>query len=296
MQNNLYISAVANHFEQEKNRKAAIYTLVVTGCLLLLFIFVSWTVPKVIEPPVDMGVEVNLGNSDFGMGDVAPTVPGEPAPEQSTQEAATPPAAQPVADESTEEPDPEDKEPAIVKPVEKPKVVIKPNKNPPVKKPIEIKATPAPPQPKPKAQMGQYAGGKGPGGNNQDGFNNVKNQGIAGGNGDQGKPNGNINSDSYKGNGGTGNSGVAITKGLSGRKITKLPSFEDDFNENAKIAVDIQIDESGNVTSAVFQPRGSTTSNSGMKAIAIRKARGLKFNAGDSESLGTIVFNFKLKS
>src|SRR5947199_362365 len=59
---------------------------------------------------------------------------------------------------------------------------------------------------KPKAV---YAGGKNPnnGGNNADSYNNIRNQGIAGGNGDQGKPNGNPNSDSYTGNGGTGNGG-----------------------------------------------------------------------------------------
>jgi len=50
---------------------------------------------------------------------------------------------------------------------------------------------------------------------------------------------------------------------------------------------------SGAVTNATYQPRGSTTSDAGMKEIAIRKAKQLKFAAG-SEDRGTIIFNFKV--
>ena len=61
------------------------------------------------------------------------------------------------------------------------------------------------------------------------------------------------------------------------------------------MAVDIRVDDNGNVTSATFQPRGSTTGNANLKAIAIRKAKQLKLSEGDSESLGTVIFNFRLK-
>ena len=118
---------------------------------------------------------------------------------------------------------------------------------------------------------------------------------MAGGSGDQGRPGGNPNSDNYSGPGGRGNSGVSISRGLQGRRITGMPSFEDDFNENAKVAVDIKVDGNGKVISATYQPRGSTTSDASMKSIAIRKAMQVKFNSGE-ESAGTIVFNFKLKN
>ena len=81
---------------------------------------------------------------------------------------------------------------------------------------------------------------------------------------------------------------------LNGRHITGVPSFTDDFNENAKVAVDIHVDGAGNVIDATYQPRGSTTSESSMKAIALRKARQVKFNSGGDESVGTIIFNFKI--
>jgi hypothetical protein len=104
---------------------------------------------------------------------------------------------------------------------------------------------------------------------------------------------GNPNSDSYTG-GGKGNSGVTISRGLSGRHITGTPSFTDDFNQNAKVAVDVHVDANGNVTEADYNPRGSTTSDGSMKVIAIRKAKQVKFNSGGDESVGTIIFNFKV--
>ena len=119
---------------------------------------------------------------------------------------------------------------------------------------------------------------------------------IAGGTGDQGKPGGDPDSKNYTGNGGRGNSGVAITRGLQGRKFVKLPSFQDEFNENAKVAIDITVDGAGNVVSAVYQPRGSTTADAGYKAIAIRKALQIKLNNTGAESTGTIVFNFRLNN
>jgi hypothetical protein len=286
-----------HHFEYQKNIKASGYTIITVAFILMLLFVIRWQIGMPQEPLLNEGIEVNLGNSETGLGDIPPMIPGEPAPEAGQQTAAAPPASSaPPEPLATEEDNDEPDAPAVPKKVEptpaKPKAQQQPQPE------VARKTTqqpPAPPQPKPKATMGSYSGGQGTGGNNQDAFNNAKNQGIAGGTGDQGKPNGNINSDNYTGNGGTGKSGVAITRGLSGRRITRLPSFEDDFNENAKIAVDIKVDENGSVVSAVYQSRGSTSSSSTLKAIAIRKAMQLKFNPGETESLGTVVFNFRLK-
>jgi len=169
--------------------------------------------------------------------------------------------------------------------------VVKAN---PVKNPQPTPEPPAPAPPKPKAVF-RGVNGTGTGGNEAETYKKGGNEGIAGGRGDQGAPGGNPESDNYQG-GGSGTSGVAKLRGLSGRSITRIPSFEDDFNENAKVAVDIKVDAAGNVTSAEYQPRGSTTSNPTLKAIALRKAKQVKFNAGSDESSGTLQFNFRLKS
>ena len=155
-----------------------------------------------------------------------------------------------------------------------------------------INKTPAPPTPK-----AIYKGGKneGSGGNNADSYNGVRNQGVAGGHGDQGKINGDPNSDNYNGNGGTGTSGISIRSGLGGRHFLGDRSFQSKFNENAKVAVDILVNKAGHVTSASINPRGTTTTNSTILGIAIRKAKQLKFNTSNVETqTGTIVFNFKL--
>jgi len=159
----------------------------------------------------------------------------------------------------------------------------------PVKQPETL---PTPPKPHPKAVF-HGVNGTGTGGNDADDFKPGGNQGVAGGRGDQGKPGGDPNSTNYTG-GGHGNSGVTISRGLTGRQITGRPSFTDDFNENAKVAVDVHVDANGNVTEADYQPRGSTTSDASMKAIAKRKAMQVKFNSAGDESQGTIVFNFKI--
>ena len=52
------------------------------------------------------------------------------------------------------------------------------------------------------------------------------------------------------------------------------PSFEDDFNENAKVAVDITVDAGGNVTSASVNPRGTTTTNANVSVQSHFEKRG----------------------
>lgn len=292
---------MADTFETQKNVKASGYTLLICACLLIIFLFVKWTLPTIPPPPEEEGIEVNLGNSEQGLGDDQPFLPGKPSP--ADNQSYTPPKQEPTpVPENIKdfETDDDDEEAPVIKkpPVTKPAATKVPEKEivktPPVKNPKPSEDPPAPAPPKPKAVF-KGVNGTGTGGNEADNYKKGGNQGVAGGRGDQGAPGGNPDSDNYKG-GGSGNSGVAIRTGLSGRRIMRTPSFEDDFNENAKIAVDIRVDAAGNVTAAEYQPRGSTTSDANLKAIALRKARQVKFNSSGEESSGTIQFNFKLKS
>ncbi|HRO47241.1 hypothetical protein [Agriterribacter sp.] len=291
---------MSSDFEKAKNVKAGTITGVISGALLLFFFLVSWSVPVVIPPPVEEGLEVNLGNSDDGSGDIQPLIPGEPAAAE--KEVNTPPKAAntPVQDVRAVETDDNDEEAPDVT-VPKPKVSNPKSTHVPTKenttvtkqnntKP-QIVENPKPAPPKPKAT---YKGGdgSGTGGNNADSWNDSRSEGNTTGSGDRGKINGDPNSKNYDGFGGSG-SGYSIQGNLRGRQIIRQPSFQDDFNENAKVAVDLSVDASGAVTAATYQPRGSTTSNAAMKDIALRKARQLKFAAGD-EQRGTIIFNFKV--
>ena len=289
-------------FEREKNMKASAYTVLICALLFVIFFFLQWTLPQIPPPTFGEGIEVNLGNSETGLGDVPPQVPGEPSATEDVK-TAPPKAAQQPADQpkiNTDEYADGDA-PAVnktTKPATKP-VTAPAEKTKKINTTTLSNPTPAPPKPKAVFKGGTSTTTSG---NRADSYNGVKDQGIAGGKGDQGNPNGNPNSDSYKGNAASGNGGsggtggVSIRSGLDGRRITKLPSFEDEFNENAKVAVDITVDKAGNVTMAVVNQRGTTTTNQNIRNIALRKARGLKLNSGNTEEqTGTLVFNFKLR-
>ncbi|HYK46041.1 MAG TPA: energy transducer TonB, partial [Parafilimonas sp.] len=173
------------------------------------------------------------------------------------------------------------------KPQVKKQVAVENNDNKKVSTQTVVNPTPTPPKPK-----AVYAGGTsaGSGGNNADTYNNSRNQGIAGGNGDQGKPNGNPNSDSYTGNGGTGTAGISITNGLQGRRISSSAHFQDAYKYGGKVSVDVTVDENGSVTSARVKP-GSPFAD--LNAIAVKRAYQLKFNKGDTPQSGTIQIIFQ---
>ena len=288
-----------NHeFEARKNRKAGLYTLLICGTLCLLLFLISWNLPFNPPVPVEEGLEVNLGNSDQGLGSDQPFLPNDPSKQD--QEKYTPPKTVAATKEALKDVETDDKDPdapAVKKPpVTKPEAKKIPDKDLTVRMPrktVQPAINPTPAPPKPKAVF-HGVNGEGTGGNDADHFKPGGNQGVAGGKGDQGQPGGDPNSTNYKG-GGHGN-GIAIIGGLQGRRISSTPSFTDEFNENAKVAVDIHVDAAGNVTSAEYQAKGSTTADASLKAIAIRKAHQVKFNTGSDESSGTIIFNFKLKN
>ena len=290
---------MTDNFESEKNVKAGSYTLLICGAILIILLFAKWSLPEIPPPPMEEGIEVNLGNSDMGSGDDQPFLPGQPSPQD--QQAYTPPKQTAPVEEAVKDLETDDNDedaPAVVKPpVTKPnatkipeKDVVK-SKTPATNQPVN---NPAPAPPKPKAVF-KGVDGTGTGGNEADSYKKGGSEGIAGGTGDQGRPGGNPDSDNYTG-GGTGNGLPVTLRGLQGRRITYNPSFTDEFNENAKVAVDIVIDGNGKVTSATYQPRGSTTSRAAYKEIAIRNALKLKYNATGSESMGTIQFNFKVRN
>lgn len=249
-------------------------------------------------PVVQDLIDVNLGNEQEGMGNVQPLVKGERAPdnqsEQSHQKASRVtenPSRNVQADENND-----DKEAAPVVKAQKPRADAKDinkttadktskNINP---SPV-INSNPAPPRPR----LPLYKGGNGTGGNGAAEDNGYRNQGYKPGNGDAGSSDG--KADAY-GDSPGGRSGVSVVKGLSGRRPIHFPSMQDDFNESARIYVDIKVDGNGKVTEAGIA-RGTTTSNSSLRNIAIQKAKELKFppSNNDVES-GTILFVFVLKS
>ena len=60
-------------FEQEKNIKAAVYTGVICFALSLIFFVFKFQEPvPTVVPPLPEYMEVNLGNSNTGAGEIPP--------------------------------------------------------------------------------------------------------------------------------------------------------------------------------------------------------------------------------
>ena len=178
------------HFESRKNWQATSYTVLVLGLMLLFFILWKWPLQQWYPPLVDEGMEVNLGNSDFGSGEDQPLEPGSPAPAE--QNAYTPPkttvapveAAKDFVTDDKDEEAPVIKKPPVVK-KESIKVPEKTSPKPAAPKKTVTEAPPVPPAPKPKALF-KGVNGTGTGGNEADSYKKGGNEGIAGGTGDQG--------------------------------------------------------------------------------------------------------------
>ena len=256
-------------FEQEKNIKAAIYTgLICFGLSLIFFVFKFQEPAPTVVPPLPEYMEVNLGNSNTGAGAIPPKSKAAPAPEQGSTRRSAKVAASNSAKVNTVSNDPNDE-------------AIRSGK---VK--TNAKNNPVPIPSKPKALMGKYAGGNGAGGNNQDSYNAVKDQGIAGGKGDQGVANGSIDGKAY-----TGSGGPFVTKG--DRRVTKTYSFNGDVPP-ATIYAEIEVNPNG-VGRFIQISRGSSSNDSKYKRAIVEYLTKINFNSADHSSIVTVKFKFDLQ-
>ena len=256
-------------FEQEKNWKAGVYTGLICLALAFLFIGIHWqqTPPTIIAPEAAY-MEVNLGNSNMGVGEIAPKSKEAPAPEVGESKKVKASTINSAVKINTNSNDPNDEAIESAK-----------SKN-------TVKSLPLPPAPKPKALMGKYAGGNGKGGNNQDSYNQVKDQGIAGGNGDQGVANGSIDGKNY-----TGSSGPFVTKG--DRQVTKAYSFNGEV-EAATIYAEIEVNPAGQGRFIQIVKGSSSNDTKYKKAIADYLTK-INFNKADHISLVTVKFKFEVQ-
>ena len=112
--------------------------------------------------------------------------------------------------------------------------------------------------------------------------------------GEQGSPNGLKDIERYVGHGGSGD-GPSYDLGGRGAKSISSPSKE--ISEEATIVVDIWVDKEGRVQRAEIG-KGTTTTNSDMRASALQAARNSVFvkdeKAADLQK-GTITYNFIIR-
>lgn len=258
-----------NEQKERKSRYAALAgTILFHALALVVLLLLAFHTP--LPLPGEEGVEVNLGYSDEGMGEIQPEVPAL-APN------AAPPPSQSRADErlvteNTEETPALEK---VKKKIEKPNPV-------PVTKPTAVVEKPKEPTVNQKALYPGKSTKTAPGGN----------QGITGKPGDQGKPDGTPGSPNYEGNGGKGN---GISYDLGGRGARSLPKPAYNSPEQGKIVVSIKVNKEGKVTYASAGAKGTTISEINLRQQAENAALKTMF-APDAEApeeqRGTITYVF----
>jgi len=255
--------------------------------LALLYFALSTPLPL----PGEEGVEVNLGSSDVGMGQVQERTPPpvEQTPQQLTPQ-QTDPEPEPEEDLLTQDVEeaPAIKEETEEKTEEKSEQEIKHIQDPVKTEEVIQKKDPEPePEPEPP-RVNQRALYKGKSNTEGDGTN----QGVTGEPGDQGKPDGSVNATNYDGQGGEGN-GVGYDLGGRGAKHLPKPAY--DSEEVGKVVVEIRVDRSGKVVSAIAGARGTTISDLRLRRLAEEAALRSVFVAdpgAPERQKGTITYNF----
>ncbi len=280
MSNTTIMSAT---FETEKNRKAAIYTGLICGAILLIALLVSWKnsphPPKIAEE----FIEINLGNDIEGFGQVQPLIKGEKAPADETapqQQQTAPVNNQPKEAKTDDNTDPE------AAPVNNPV------KTTPKVTPAPV-PTPAPPAAKPqKPKIAGYNGPKGGTGNGATEDNGYKYDGNKpGGKGDAGSPNGKPDSYGNTPGGKTGGGGLRVSKG--DRTIVNNYIFMGNLPP-AIINAKIKVSPDGRGVFVGFD-KGSTSTDA-RYAEAIRGyLPNIEFSKSDHVSDVTVPFNFRMQ-
>ncbi|NLN96380.1 MAG: TonB family protein [Bacteroidales bacterium] len=259
--------------EEKKNKVLATAgTILFHALLLLLLLFLAIRTP--LPLPGEEGVEVNLGYSDEGSGLTQQSADQSqmfrhPEPTQNKEE---------FASQSTEE------TPAIPSQKEN---ITKPTTQPVKTEPIQ----PPQPQPDPEPEppkIDPRAIYRGTTQQNQNG----QGEGITGQPGDQGKPTGTPDSQSYEGSGGAGD---GISYNLSGRSATHLPKPDYPSREQGKVVVTIWVNREGKVVRASSGAQGTTTSDPSLRRAAEQAAIKTRFSPSpDSpdEQKGVITYIF----
>lgn len=289
-------------------QKSALLTTLVVGLLLLILFFVRFWPPSNLKELMGGGggggIEMNFGDSDYGMGNNFKSETLNVKEEQSKQAPAT---ASPEDNVITED-DAADDIAALPK-NEKPKkttpTVVKTETKPVIEKPKVSKNTN-------DALSNLLNSNKGGDGNDKTG-------------GNKGRPDGKLSSSGYSGSGsgtgsgsgsgsgtgsgsGSGNgsgsgSGNGSGKGsgsnymLGNRKALSKPVPNYTCNEEGNVAVQISVDQSGNVVAAKPGVRGTTNAAKCLldeaKNAAMRTRWEPDSNAKETQ-VGLIIYNFSL--
>lgn len=284
----------------DDKKSLAITTIVYALLLLLLFLLRFW-------PPADMkimggggggGIEMNFGDSDFGMGDNFKSEVLNVKDEAKVTPTTSSPDEDIISDDNSEDVN------AVI-----PKKEIKKTPTPVIPK-KEIKPVVEKPKVSKNANdaLSSILGNKGGDGNDSK-------------SGNKGNANGNLNSSGYYGNGsgngtgggngtgnGTGNgsgtgpgngsgSGGGSGYSLGNRKALNKPQPEYTCQEQGRVAVQVTVDRNGNTISVTAGVQGTTNTAKCLLDQAKIAAQNTKWQADSNapeKQVGKIIYTFSL--
>ncbi|GAA4454627.1 hypothetical protein [Rurimicrobium arvi] len=262
------------------DKKAATVTIAAHIALLLLCMLIGYTLPASNQTTEELGMEVNLGNSDDGSGDNQAFSTEHPAyqPEESVrsrqQETADPPA-----NLATDENDAD--APTIKPAVDNKRKQAAQN---------EHKLQTAAAQPKPKML---FPAASGNGGNASSMNQSGGSEGNGQGNGDKGVPGGTPGSDNYTGSPGNGTSGIGWS--FTDRQMVARPDPAAEFREGGKVVIRVTVNRDGQIVAKSIK---SASSNE-LRKLALQKLNDVRFNKSTTappEQFGDITFVFKTRA
>jgi colicin import membrane protein len=306
-------------------RKGVVGTALVHLLLLGMLILVGFSSPP--QPETEEGILVNFGTGETGIGDIEPSPPAfkeeSTSPPVKEIKTVTPPSSPKTTAKAKEDP-------LLSQNSEEGPAVKKPDPDAAKKKLEKIEA-----DKKLKEQREQLEAErlvrkqeeaekkrieaeqqresdiknrtKNALANSQNRGTSSTGEGIAGGPGNQGDPNGSIDSKvrgtgsglGTKGTGtGSGNGDRSVSYSLQGRGYLKLPSPKYDYQGEGKVVVEVSVDRSGKVVQATPGAKGSTTLDDYLLKVAKEAAMAATFQVKSDAPViqkGTITYNFILK-
>jgi len=287
------------HFPSERGKGIA-GTIILHLAILALCLLFGFSVPP--PPETELGILVNFGTDDTGMGLIEPSAPA------SQEDASPPPPSEPeivtddepILTQDTEEapevkkvdPEAERKRQEQIEAERIHREQLEAERIRKEQEEIDRKKIEA--EQKRQADITDRTK-KALEGSRNAGTSSTS-EGVAGGEGNQGVPSGDLNSQNRGDGGGTGNSGISYD--LGGRGFQKLPLPQYDSQEEGRVVVEVSVDRSGKVIQANPGFKGTTILDDYLLRVAKEAALQASFDAKpDAPAIqkGTITYNFILK-
>lgn len=280
------------YFETKYEKDSAKLTALI-GLLLVLLIFIFG--PKYMDPPLEYGVAVNFGNSDFGSGNIQPKqiIKSEPLNKNdiSTTQEAEPKVAE-VKDEKAEDVLTDENAEALA--IKKQKELEER-----LEAEAKIKAEQLEKERLEKERLEKEKKKKNIdnliGGINKSEGKSSGSEGNDNKTGDKGQLDGDPYAPSYFGSPGQGNGGVGY--GLNGRGKPNRSKFTPDCYEEGRVVVEVHVNQSGEVVKAIPGKKG-TTGDICLYEAAKKTALSYKWpadNRAPTKQIGFVIVDFSVR-